>query len=233
MKSLVNKEKRDKWIEKQLQWNSDANEQVLQFIYNFAWHKASTEAEYEQIRCLFMDGYCYYFANMLKTAFNRGEICWCAPYGHFVWLDVNNIPYDIEGVSTSEAEYYIPECYVEAGLTDFMHVPGLTFNATKEYIDTIIKQYEFDIANNCIKTTDDERALRKIINAYISVIHKVPDYGYGVRKSSKRKIQEFMLENGYDLDADYVESISDEFCQGFGVAKELILNIMKPFLERK
>lgn len=231
MRSLVNKEKRDIFVANQLKWSPNANEQVLQFIYNFAWHKASTETEHEQIRCLFMDGYCYYFATMLKTAFKRGEICWCAPYGHFVWLDTNGVPYDIEGVSTAEAKYYIPETYIEEGLADFMHVPGVTFNASKEYIDAAIKQYEFDVANNCIKTTDDEKAIKRLSGAYISVIHKVPDYGYGVRKNSKIPIQELMFENEYD--PDYIESISADFCQGFTVAKTIILRILKTFLERK
>ena len=79
----------------------EANESVLGFIFDFVWCKASNINEYELIRSLFMDGYCYYFAVILKTAFNRGEICWCAPYAHFIWLDTNGIPYDIEGVSTA------------------------------------------------------------------------------------------------------------------------------------
>jgi len=227
MRSLVNKEKRDIFVANQLKWSPNANEQVLQFIYNFAWHKASTETEHEQIRCLFMDGYCYYFATMLKTAFKRGEICWCAPYGHFVWLDTNGVPYDIEGVSTAEAKYYIPETYIEDGLADFMQVPGVTFNASKEYINVAIKQYEFDVKNNCVKTTLDTKILRKLNNAYMGIIHKVPDYTSATKKCCKRKIQEFMLK--HECDDDYVEEISDDFCQGFGVAKNLILKTMKTY----
>ena len=192
MRSLVNKEKRDLFVTNQLKWSPNANEQVLQFIYNFAWHKASTETEHEQIRCLFMDGYCYYFATMLKTAFKRGEICWCAPYGHFVWLDTNGVPYDIEGVSTAEAKYYIPETYIEDGLADFMQVPGVTFNASKEYINAAIKQYELDVKNNCVKTTLDimftknqiKQYLKEKADNYFSVANEFIKKGNGTIKTN-------------------------------------------------
>ena len=40
------------------------------------------------IASLFTNGFCYYFAVILKDAFNRGEICWHKNYGHIVWRDV-------------------------------------------------------------------------------------------------------------------------------------------------
>lgn len=137
-------ERRVAFISETKSWEPEANETVLGFIYDFVWRKAASEEEYEMIRSLFMDGYCYYFATMLKTAFNRGEICWCAPFGHFVWVDDNGVPYDIEGVSTAEAEYYIPEEYVAEGLDDFKHVPGKSFGATKAYIGKAIERYKKD-----------------------------------------------------------------------------------------
>lgn len=57
---------------------------VLQFIADFACHTATNGDEYEILRSTFRNGYCYYFARILKTAFNRGEVCWAAPFGHFV-----------------------------------------------------------------------------------------------------------------------------------------------------
>ena len=133
---------REEFIAKAKSREEDADETVLGFIYDFAHHKATTDKEYEQIRSLFMDGYCYYFAVMLETAFDRGVICWCAPFGHFVWVDENGVPYDIEGVSTSEANYYIPEDFIQEGLDDFKHVPGKSFNASKEYIERAIRIYK-------------------------------------------------------------------------------------------
>ena len=118
------------------------DEEVIKFIANILYYE---DDKNNSIYNLFSNGYCYYFAVMLKTAFNRGEICWCAPYAHFIWLDTNGIPYDIEGVSTAEANYYIPEAYITDGIADFKHVPGVEFGATKEYIDNAIKMYEKNI----------------------------------------------------------------------------------------
>ena len=52
-----------------------ADKQVLSFINDF-------REDDKSIRQKFCAGYCYYFAVMLKDAFHRGEICWCAPLGH-------------------------------------------------------------------------------------------------------------------------------------------------------
>ena len=71
--------------------------------------------------------------------------------------------------------------------------------------------------------------MKTLESMYIEIIHKIPDYGHGVKKISKRKIKEIMLENEYD--EDYVEEVSDEFCRGFGVAKEILLKLIKKELE--
>ena len=52
-----------------------ADKQVLSFINDF-------REDDKSIRQKFCAGYCYYFVVMLKDAFHRGEICWCAPLGH-------------------------------------------------------------------------------------------------------------------------------------------------------
>ena len=72
---------------------------------------------------------------------------------------------------------------------------------------------------------------KSLENTYLKIIHKVPDYSYGEKKRSKRKIKEIMLKNEYD--EDFVEETSDEFCQGFGVAKDIILKLMKEELEKQ
>ena len=54
---------------------------VIQFITDAITsvdRKNSNDVLYD----FFHAGYCYYFALMLKDAFGRGQICWCAPYGH-------------------------------------------------------------------------------------------------------------------------------------------------------
>lgn len=75
-----------------------ADKDVISFIEGFL-------GDHEIIWQTFTAGYCYYFAVMLKDAFQRGEIRWCAPYGHICWVDDNGVPYDISGVCDSECGF--------------------------------------------------------------------------------------------------------------------------------
>lgn len=67
-------------------------------------------------------------------------------------------------------------------------------------------------------------------NVYLKIIHKVPSYSCAEKKTSKKKIQKIMLENEYDEEA--VEKISDDFCQGFGIAKAIILELIEKEVEK-
>lgn len=126
-------------------YDSIANKDVLKFILDFNWKDDSRTAnDQEIIRSQFMSGYCYYFAVILKTAFNRGEVCWCAPFSHICWVDTDGTPYDIEGVCSSSCDYYIPVSYISEGIADFMHVPGRNFGASEEYIYNAIEKYKKD-----------------------------------------------------------------------------------------
>ena len=132
----------DKRIKKQV---PDADVTVLQFITDLVCCAAKTEAEYEIIRSTFRAGYCWHFAHLLKNAFQRGEVCWAAPFGHFVWLDNNGIPYDVEGVNFGEQLYHIPESYLGDHIKDFTHIPGDKVTpATEEDVIAIIRKYEDD-----------------------------------------------------------------------------------------
>ena len=139
-------DERQIFIEAWQAYFENANEQVLGFIYDFRMHSAGVfgkpeEAE-EIIRNQFRNGYCYYFAHMLKLAFGRGEVCIAAPIGHFVWMDDNKIPYDIEGVNESDCDCYIPESFLGDMVKDFLHVHGVGYGTTKEEIDDLIKRYQ-------------------------------------------------------------------------------------------
>lgn len=118
-----------------------ADKEVLTFIDDFL---ENNDIIWKKFRA----GYCYYFAVMLKDAFQRGEICWCAPYGHICWLDDNGVPYDIEGVCDSECDFYIPVSYISEGLADFKHIPGKEFGASKEYIENAIQRFCGDVISN-------------------------------------------------------------------------------------
>lgn len=114
---------------------------VIQFITDAITsvdRKNSDDVLYD----FFHAGYCYYFALILKEAFRRGQICWCAPYGHICWQDENGVGYDIGGICDSECDFYIPVSYIKEGLLDFLHIPGKVFNASQEYIDNAIEMFK-------------------------------------------------------------------------------------------
>ena len=115
------------------------SEDVLNFIENFLGHNNDLSSE-SYLKQQFAAGYCYYFAVILKTAFNRGKICWCAPYGHICWVDDDGTPYDVYGICTSEAEYFIPVSFLGDCLNDFLHT-GKPHNTSEEEISNIIKSY--------------------------------------------------------------------------------------------
>lgn len=84
-----------KWIESNTNGIfKDANKDVIQFIANVLYDNTDPDKIYD----FFANGNCYYFALMLKYAFNRGTICWHRNHGHIVWVDDDNIAYDIGGV---------------------------------------------------------------------------------------------------------------------------------------
>lgn len=72
----------------------------------------------------FLNGYCYYFAQILNTAFSGGTVCWSVDRGHIVWLDgtdlENDIAYDITGVY-EDYEELRPVSYLGTTLIDFLH----------------------------------------------------------------------------------------------------------------
>ena len=123
--------------------NEIGNKQVLWFIANFNWYLGSTNDSSKFINDEFMHGYCYYFAVILKDAFNRGNICYAYHLGRIVWVDTDGIPYDVNGVHTA-AKYYIPIEYLKKGIKDFKRVPGIRFNANKEFVDKVVEEYERD-----------------------------------------------------------------------------------------
>lgn len=131
------KDKFSEWLQKIQRVHPKADEEVLQFIYDFSVKQGYDEAE-EVLYQQFISGYCYYFACMLKAAFNRGEVCWAAPYGHIVWVDENDIPYDISGVNESETDDYIPEYMMGDTILDFKHIAGKVHNTSDQEIAKMV-----------------------------------------------------------------------------------------------
>lgn len=117
------------------------SEKILWFVANFVYAQGYNNADC--ISNQFRAGYCLHFAIILKNMFKEGEICWCAPFGHIAYVQ-DGIPYDIEGVCTSDCEYYIPISYIKEGIRDFVRIPGVGFNASEEYIQDAIRRYKQD-----------------------------------------------------------------------------------------
>lgn len=126
----------------------------IQFINKFVSNNP------DELCSVFSNGYCWYFAHMLKHYFGRGEVCIAAPLGHMVWVDLDNTPYDIYGVNCSECDYYIPERYLGNSIEDFMHVRSLTAFATAEDVERIIEEYRADIG----RSSENEEVLDFIDN---------------------------------------------------------------------
>lgn len=99
---------------------------VIDFINDFLNHHSHITDVEETLIDQFLSGYCYYFAHILKAAFNRGSVCWAAPHGHVVWLDNDNTPYDITGEFTeTDAFYgYISEEKLGHLINVFKHLPN-------------------------------------------------------------------------------------------------------------
>lgn len=122
---------------------------IINFIVQFRTHAydRSDQDPYfndviDVVECLFRRGYCWHFAHLLKTTFGCGEVCWAAPFGHFVWM-YNDTCWDIEGEYDGEALYFIPERYIpEENLLNFKHIPNSKgVETTKEEILHMIERY--------------------------------------------------------------------------------------------
>ena len=115
---------------------------VLRFIDKFYSQNGNNDEARETLRRQFRAGYCYYFAHMLKVAFNRGEVCWCTNVGHIVWVDDDGTPYDIEGINDSECEYYIPEKYLGDYIEGFKRVKetDYPYPKTEEEANSLTKK---------------------------------------------------------------------------------------------
>lgn len=122
------------------------NNDVITFINDFKDRTGYPDV----VEQLFRRGYCYYFALILQTAFNRGKICWCCPIGHIVWVDDDGTPYDIEGVNHSECAEYIPIEYIGDAINDFKHVDRLSYNISQKEIYDIYMKYCREVLNKDI-----------------------------------------------------------------------------------
>lgn len=118
-------------------------EVVLEFIDDFSTFFNTWSIEnYEELRKLFTQGFCWQFAKMLQATFDRGTVCMAFPKGHMVWVDDDGTAYDIDGIDITECYYYIPEEYLGNQIINFKHIPHKwVIPATREEVLEIAKRY--------------------------------------------------------------------------------------------
>lgn len=54
--------------------------------------------------------------------------------------------------------------------------------------------------------------------------HNIPDYQYGKPILSMRKIKELLAKMEYDQ--SLIDNLDQSFCEGFGIAREIILQLL-------
>lgn len=122
--------------------------EVLKFIDNFIKEVAMNSIDTERaLENVFMGGYCYHFAHMLKAAFNRGEVYICAPYGHVVWRDIDNVYYDFNGIYENGDAVFVPVTDPESHWQDFARSSISNEGATEEDIEKLILKYRNKFPN--------------------------------------------------------------------------------------
>ena len=131
-------------------WIHDPTTEPEKFINTFMLHASGDDPDIsdiicERIRSHFRSGYCWHFASILQSVFNRGKICWAAPFSHFVWLDDDGIAYDIEGRYNGEAYQLIPAEYLGSIVECFKHISEKRDKETvpydKDILIDVIKDY--------------------------------------------------------------------------------------------
>lgn len=135
----------------------DIKNEVINFIETFLGGQYATVHDRQLLQQKFEKGYCYYFAKMLETAFNRGKVCWVAPLYHFVWQDVDGQCYDVNGLFNAKQQhvyYFVPETFAQPILSEYKHVCS-TSGASKQQMVKIIKQYCMESGQTYIDSVQD------------------------------------------------------------------------------
>lgn len=88
---------KEEWLDWYKTNRPQCREDVIHFIANILFHDPGKHHTEEPYYDLFACGYCYYFALMLQHAFG-GKMMWHVGYGHIVWVDENDVAYDIGGI---------------------------------------------------------------------------------------------------------------------------------------
>lgn len=138
---------KQEFLNEQLNRFKGANEKVLEFIIDARLSQGKENED--AIRSFFTAGYCYYFAVMLREAFQSGTICYVADKAHIVFVDGidldNDYAYDIDGVFFEYGERdLIPIKEMERKIWDFIHKPGVVSGYDRSETDRLIHNWKHD-----------------------------------------------------------------------------------------
>lgn len=124
----------------------DKNNEVINFINGFIEKAEQLGINCDKFCQVFSSGYCLYFANMLKFAFDRGDVYILAPIGHVVWMDDDGKMYDIWGERDhGDEEALVPISDSDSHVQDFKHINNVGPGITKEELQKLIKKYGDEI----------------------------------------------------------------------------------------
>lgn len=172
------------------------NASVIRFINQFkTLFNELTIEETDTFVKVFRNGYCYYFAIMLKDAFNRGEVCMTYDCRHVVWIDDDNVAYDINGIfgwyaETSNKDNYwngllVPVEKIPNYIESFKHVPDKpgTDRTGMEEFDKVKQEIaeKTDFMNVKIWSFDDPLNVHKFSNVddmVNMILTHVPSNGF-------------------------------------------------------
>lgn len=168
-----------------------SDEDVITFIANVLY---TDETQSDRVYEIFASGYCYYFAMMLKAAFNRGDICWHRNHGHIVWVDESGIAYDIGGVfyDYEDGDLLPVETSLADMIVDFKH-NGETYSTGSKKFKDWTEHYHMteiyaisDIYRNIPKgeVDDNKTVADNALDYWCKNIH-VLSYYYAEKKHQK------------------------------------------------
>ena len=138
-------------------------ERILQFFFPH-WYMCHLTY---RMSIHFRGGYCWYFAHMLRLAFNRGTVCWACPCSHFVWMDEDNVCWDIQGrVCNDEYSFFIPESYLpENILFTFQQTNYKEHDVEKHTLDQFMQIVDNYVKDNNL--TFNREFVTEMINDYM------------------------------------------------------------------
>ena len=128
------------------------DEKVMDFIHRFiTLFDRLTTTESNVVASVFSQGFCYYFAIILKEAFGCGDICITSDCTHVVWV-YKNIAYDIGGVYNKYPR--------SANIGNFYNGNLIPISMVPHYVDS----YKHVIPGTTQKGMSEMKNVQKIIN---------------------------------------------------------------------